>query len=146
VTQQAVREIRQIVDQILAIPGQFTSEALGRACACTLAEVVSSNKKSREFEAHPEHGSFAIISFRGPASPKEDPSSLVIMKVREGVRLTQADLQDAFEFSMEGVDINPMIPPEGTISFRQSHDIRKLLVQFTYRSRTLRQVAVHENP
>lgn len=100
----------------------------------------------REFEAHPETGPFSTISFRGPAVSSDRPTSLVVMDVSAECRIAHADLASCFRFSSEHVSANPRVPPEGVVSFSESHGPRTLYLQFTAGSGTLRAISVHETP
>ncbi|WP_040834923.1 hypothetical protein [Nocardia brevicatena] len=139
-----VGEVRRIVDRILAVPDRFTPESVSEACAVTLFEVACGNPYMREFAAYPEAGSFSAITFRGPAVSADRPPGLVITDASAGCRIAQADLASCFRLSSEQVGVNPRIPPEGVVSFWESHGPRTLYLQFTAGSRMLRAISVHE--
>ncbi|MFD0362453.1 hypothetical protein ACFQZZ_13485 [Nocardia sp. GCM10030253] len=138
-------EIRRLVDRVLSIQGSFTPTAVADACAVLLHESTSMSSTMQQYEGNPDDGPFSVIEYRGPKSPEGEPTSLVAMKVRDDVRVNQGDLRGLFNFSLDDVDVNPRIPPEGTVSYRERHGSRTLFVQFKAKSRLLRQIAVHEN-
>ncbi|MFQ6392602.1 hypothetical protein ACLMAJ_04060 [Nocardia sp. KC 131] len=63
----------------------------------------------------------------------------------KSLQVTQVDLADRFDFSDAIADINPRIPPEGTIPFRETYADKSSIFQFTLQSRMLRTIAVHQN-
>ncbi|MEU7629318.1 hypothetical protein AB0C34_04920 [Nocardia sp. NPDC049220] len=134
--------MHRAIDTVLSISHDFTAENIGAACSAELREVDSSNPYIREFQGKPQDSPFSAISLRLPRTPPAGPDSVLVLT--PAVRLTQADLTDRFDLSPERADINPHIPPEGTISFRETRGNRTLVLQFTARSRILRMIAINE--
>ena len=111
-----------------------------------VAENIHSNRYFRESEGCFKNGPFSTVSFRGPARPRGSSNRLIVLEVKEDVRLVPEDLRDSFEFSMEAVEVNPKIPHEGIVPFREVHGMRTLFMEFTARSWMLRTIVVPENP
>ncbi|MEU7766063.1 hypothetical protein AB0B25_13155 [Nocardia sp. NPDC049190] len=128
---------------MLSTSHDFTAEGVSAACSTELREVDSRNPYIREFQGNPQDSPFSAISLRLPRNPPAGPDSLLVLT--PAIRLTQADLTDRFDLSPDRADINPHIPPEGTISFRETRGNRTLVLQFTARSRILRRIAVNES-
>lgn len=141
-----VGEVRRMVDRLLAVPGRYTPESVSRACSVALVEVACFNPSVRQFQAHPEAGPFSTITFREPAVSPDRATSLVVMDASAQCRIAQADLASCFHLSSARVSANPRIPPEGVISFQETHGTRTLFLQFAAGSRTLRAIIVHETP
>ncbi len=141
-----VSRVRAIVDAIMSAPGELTPETVSAACSAALHEIDCVNPYMREFKGFPVNGPFETVSLRIPRVLSQNPTRLVAMTLQDDIRLTAADMAGAFTFSWDTASINPHIPPEGTISFREPCDGRELFLQFTYQSRLLRLVTIHENP
>jgi hypothetical protein len=141
-----ISSIRAVSDKILSVSGDLTVEVVSEACSVVLHEIDSSNAYIREFEGFPTGGPFSMVSLRIPRASSGKSPVLVTMTPRHDVQLTQVDLASSFTISQLATNINLHIPPEGTISFQQPHGNRLLVLQFTFQSRLLRMVAIHENP
>ncbi|UAK32932.1 hypothetical protein K8O92_02635 [Nocardia asteroides] len=139
----SISRIRLLVERVAS--SDITPETVSEIFAVSLREVDSANTHVREFEGHPDAGPFCTVSLRISGASAVDIAALLTLVPRGEVRLTQADLAGSFTFSREGVEINPHIPPEGTISFREILDDRRVVIlQLTYRTRLLRTIAIHE--
>ncbi|MGW5751300.1 hypothetical protein [Nocardia rhamnosiphila] len=139
-----VREIRGAVDRLLAISGTLTHAKIAETCSAELNEIASTNPYVRDFVADPWNGPFSTIRFREPSSPAASLGSLVAMDVARKHRLTVADLTSCFDLSLESLDVNPHIPPEGTLSFQETVGNRLVILEFGALSGLLLLVAVHE--
>lgn len=143
---EPVGEIRRIVDRILAVPGRFTPESVSDTCSVMLFEVACGNPYMREFEVHPETGPFPTSTFRGSAVSSAHLTNLVSAEASARCRIAQAHPAGRFHLFAEYVGVNPRIPPEGVVSFQETHGLGTLHSQFNARCRTFRAVSVHETP
>ncbi|MEV3961476.1 hypothetical protein AB0M34_11330 [Nocardia sp. NPDC050193] len=142
--QDLTREIRGIVDRLLAVPGTFTRAKVAESCSAQLIEIASPDPNVHEFEAHIRRGPFSTLMFREHAAPTRSPGALVAMEVASNTHLAIADLSSCFELSLEFFDVNPHIPPEGALSFQESAGSRLVILEFGALSGLLLSVAVHE--
>ncbi|MBF6168145.1 hypothetical protein IU486_25830 [Streptomyces gardneri] len=139
----SISRIRFLIERVAS--SDITPETVSEIFAVSLREVDSTNTHVREFEGRPDAGPFSTVSLRVTGASAVDVAALLTLIPRKEVRLTQADLAGSFAFSREDVDVNPHIPPEGTISYREMLDDRRMVIlELTYRTRLLRTIAIHE--
>lgn len=137
--------VRAVADRILALPELFDVETVSGACAVEMHEIGCPNIHMREFEGYPQVGPFKVVTLRVPRSASPTSIRLLALTTRAAAAVHEAELREYFTLSRQDVDINPHIPPEGMISFREVIGDRTLFLQFTARSRALAAIAVHED-
>ncbi|WP_159851264.1 hypothetical protein [Nocardia sp. CY41] len=138
-------EVCRIVGRLLAVRGDYTPEVVAEACSVELREVTVPGEVVREFGGSFGTGPFSTVSFRGPATPGERSSSLIVLDVDESARIAGTDIEAQLDLSAAVISADPRIPLEGVVSFRIRHDCRAVTFQFALPSYTLSVVAVHEH-
>jgi hypothetical protein len=137
--------VRAVADRILALPDSFDAQTVSRACAVELHEIGCSSVYMREFEGHPQVGVFEMVTLRVPRASSPVSVRLLALTTRAAVAVHEPELRECFALPWQDIDINPHIPPEGTVSFREVFGFRTLFLQFTARSRSLTTMAFHED-
>ncbi|GAB2559228.1 hypothetical protein [Nocardia heshunensis] len=122
-----------------SIAGPLTTESIEFACSVGLREVGCFTPRTREFQGYPQEGPFSIVTLRIPhRNPDRTPT--LILTPRASVRIYQSDLEPGTRFSREVIEIDPRMPPEGTVSFRERRGDWTLVHEFTAQSRLLRKL------
>lgn len=132
------------MDRLLAIRGDYTPEVVAEACSVQLRAVTGPGEVVREFGGSFGTGPFSTVSFRGPATPGERSTSLIVLDIEESARIARTDIEAQLDLSAAVISADPRIPPGGVVCFRIRHDCRAVTFQFALPSYTLSLVAVHE--
>ncbi|GAB2452564.1 hypothetical protein [Nocardia tengchongensis] len=125
--------------------GPLTAELVEYACVVRLHEVDCVTPGIRELHGYPATGPFSIVSLRIPTGNDADSATSLTLTPRAGMRFYQSDLEQRARLSRDLVEIDPRMPPEGTVSFRQQRGSRTLVFEFTARTRLLRKLTVRED-
>jgi hypothetical protein len=123
----AARELsRQRIESLLGIPLVHTDDA---------------QPDELTWQAELASGPFARLELREPNARQDQSWRLLVLEVREGVELPM----EAFEPAEIGplTDVNPRIPPEGTITHARETPEQSTRFQFRAKSHLLRLVAFH---
>ncbi|WP_067721556.1 hypothetical protein [Nocardia yamanashiensis] len=137
-----IESLFSITAAITAAPGILTTEMVSRACGVELREVMCATPGVRELLGFPVAGPFSIVSLRRPDIAPHHP--ILILTPRAESRFYQSDLSGGFAFARDLVEIDPRVPPEGTVTFREYRADKTLTLQFTGRSRLLRKLTVRQ--
>ncbi|MGW5385626.1 hypothetical protein [Nocardia sp. NPDC003963] len=137
--------IRATVDRLLTISVPFTVATVAAACTAELSEIPCSNSFMQEFVGHPETGPFETVTLRIPRPGSPASLHLTALTVRPGVIVRQEELRAYFALSRHGMALEPHVPPEGVVSFREEIGDTVLFLDLTAKSRTLTTVALHRH-
>jgi hypothetical protein len=137
--------IRGSVDQLLAAAGPFDPSTVAAACATELREILCSNAFMREFTGSPSTGPFETLTLRIPRPYSPASLHLAALTVRTGVVVRQDELRGYFAMPRQGMALEPHVPPEGVISFREEIGDTAVFLDLRAKSRTLTTVALHRH-
>jgi hypothetical protein len=132
----------QLVDRLAALP-VLSKLAVEGVLGVNLQHLSSQPPQYLYYEALLPSGPFSRVEVREP-NPTQQRFELAFLEVRPGVEL----LIDSFrkdgrvDASMP-MDVNPQIPPEGTLTYSRRSAEQSVHYQFTARSQRLRLVAFH---
>jgi hypothetical protein len=139
--QDPVAQAKKLVGAISALPelSQRPIEKLLGVSLKPAGPVTDSAPVS--LEAKIASGPFAQVELRTPNPAQPRGPRMVVLEVREGVSLPMTGFDKAFIGSL--TDVNPDIPPEGTVTHSVERPGQSTRFQFRAKSRTLRLVAFH---
>ncbi|MEU4839894.1 hypothetical protein [Nocardia testacea] len=134
--------IRAAVDRLLTATDPFTPGTVASAFAIELHEIPCSNTFMREFTGSPSTGPFETVTLRIPAPYSPASLHLAALAVRAGVVVRQDELRGYFAMPRQGMALEPHVPPEGVISFREEIGDTAVFLDLTAKSRTLTTVSL----
>jgi hypothetical protein len=129
--------VRAVIDQLLALD-QPMVDALEELFSADLS-VTDENPYWNIYEFEITEGPFASGDLR--LSEQDDRAHLSLWP-REGLDLTEDDLELTGWGQVVDIDVNPEIPPEGVDGLVYEVNGVQLAIQFTHNSRVLHSVAL----
>jgi hypothetical protein len=130
----------QTVDALALLP-ELSRSALEAALGVSLS-APSDGAEVAALEAGP----FARVERRAPGGEPADQTR-VILDVREGVPLELSEFRASGRIvPSTPFDVNPNLPPEGTLTFRDQTPTQSTLYEFTAQSQRLRSVILVRPP
>ena len=134
-----------LIDRIAGLP-QLTQAAVEGVLGVSLTHSTSASPDEQYFEAPLASGPFGRVEVK-LSNPSQDSFALVILDVRSGVVVPLA------RFRSEGrvqpntrMDVNPRVPPEGTITFSQIEKNQTVRYEFRTKSQVLSGAMVERRP
>lgn len=143
-TQTAIDEVRRIV-RALMDEAELTRESVEKCLNVRLQHSADVGETLLYYEADISAGPFGHVELRQP-NPQQKPSWLLILSVRDGVKLPLADFQNDLIPAGPPQDINPHIPPEGADTYIVTSSSQSVHFEFRARSGMLQLVALHRPP
>ena len=137
--------VAQLVDKIAALP-DLTKDALERVLGATLTHLPNADRAEQYYEGTLASGPFSRVEIR-QSNPSQSSFALVILDVRAGVALPLGRFRSQGRVRPDmPLNVNPHIPPEGTVTFTDTHGSQQLRYEFTAKSDQLRGVVFERRP
>jgi hypothetical protein len=138
--QSLLKQTRNLVAAIGAAP-ELSRQRIESLLGIRLVHADAAKPDELTYEAELPSGPFARLELRETNARQNQSSRLLVLEVREGVELPK----EGFEPAEIGplTDVNPRIPPEGTITHARETPEQSIRFQFRAKSHLLRLVAFH---
>jgi hypothetical protein len=137
--------VAQLVDKVAALP-ELSKDALERVLGVTLTHLPDAGRDEQYYQATLASGPFSRVEVR-QSNPSQSSFALVIFDVRAGVSLPLEKFRNAARVRPDmPVNVNPHVPPEGTVTFTDTHGSQQLRYEFTAKTDLLRGVIFDRRP
>lgn len=134
-----------LIDRIAALP-QLNQAAVQGVLGVSLTHSASARPEEQYFEAPLASGPFGRVEVK-LSNPSQDSFALVILDVRQGVAVPLARFRSEGRVSPNTpMDVNPRVPPEGTLTFSQVEKNQAVRYEFRAKSQVLSGAMVERRP
>lgn len=132
----------EIIEKLKSLK-KFTKDAIEEILAVTLTFEPAGNPYCKFYSGEPLYGPFSKVEYREPGIGARTTSRMVIMEVREGVKIGIKDVWKRYGIGTIS-DIIPEIPPEGKVYYEYKYDFQTVAFGFGGRSHQLKSVTIEK--
>ena len=137
--------VLQTVDALSALP-QLGTTAIANYFRASLTHLPHAQPTDQYYEARLPSGVFARVEVR-ESNPTQDKFEFVILDVRPDPALTIQALQATGRVRSDtAIDVNPDVPPEGTITYITRDRGQTVSYEFRSKSEQLNCVVIERHP